>query len=146
MNQIALPSHLMPPRINEMEHGHWHWRALTQKFAADLAAHVAGMSLESLSGYVRLEIMVANRADWDARLKSLCDGLQAIGVVENDAQIVSAEVRKAAKDATDQHHAVLVRWLPATEVTTEAIEAWWGAPVKAKKTARKVNARQPWVQ
>lgn len=131
-------SNLLPPRVNEMERGHWHWRKVTHQYAADLAVELAGEYgyLECMSGPIALDIVIANRSDWDGRLKALCDALQALGIVSDDSQIVEGRVLKAAKGTMD--YAVLVRWRPTQETDTALIESWWGAPVKAPKP-RKAN-------
>lgn len=129
MSTRQFTSNLLPPPINDFEKGHWHWRTVTQKYAQDLAVETTGLGLQVEAGPIALTVVVANRSDWDSRLKGLCDGLQAIGVVLDDAQIVEAHVLKCAKGEMD--HAVLVRWRPTEETKTAAIEALWGSPVKS---------------
>lgn len=142
IDRLALPFY--PPATNNMSRGNWHWDALKKQFTADLAALTAGLPLLRIpapqDAFVSV-VMADGKADVDGRLKSLLDGLQAIGIFDDDKQVVSLIVHKVPRVAMDQR--ILVRWGPQMHWTTDAIEGWFGAPVKAPKVRRAKKGAAP---
>lgn len=136
INRLALP--FLAPATNNMSRGNWHWDALKKKFVADLAAFTAGLPLLRIplpeTAFVSV-VMADGRADVDGRLKSLLDGLQTIGILEDDKQVVNLNVHKVPKDAMDAR--MLVVWGSATAWSEPAISFHFGEPVKAPRQRKR---------
>ena len=125
------------PRANELTQMHPMVRA-KEKAACMRAFDMAALAwhLRNVSGPAAVQAIIADRADIDARIKSLLDGLQHAGAFGDDRQVVDLHIRKVPPRLIGP--AVLIRYGQAIPWGRSEVSQWWGdaVPPKQERTTR----------